>query len=67
MRLVADDQVYFLLLKKPTCRMNDVILVSRYGQTIHDGPYAQVAELLVPVHGSRNHDGPTTGSGTGID
>ena len=67
MGLVADDQIYFLLLKKSACRMNDVILVSRYCQTIHDGPYAPVAELLVAVHGSCEHDGPTTGSGTCID
>src|SRR5229473_4696658 len=29
MRLVADDQVHFLLLKKPACRMDDIILISR--------------------------------------
>src|SRR4029077_3923130 len=67
MRLVANDQVYFLVLKKLACRMSDVSLVSRHCQTIHDGPYTQVAELIVPVHGSREHDGPTTRSRAGID
>ncbi|MGB7330147.1 MAG: hypothetical protein WBD25_02080, partial [Terriglobales bacterium] len=67
MRLVANDQVHFLFLKKSACRMNDVVFLSRYRQTIYDCPYAQVTELLVPVHGSREHDGPATRSGTGID
>jgi len=47
--------------------MNDAVLVSRYRQAIHDSPYSQVAELLVPVHGRRKQDGPATGSGPGID
>ena len=67
MSLVADDEVHFLFFQNLARCVNYIIFFARNSQTIHDCPDAQIAKLLVPVHGSREHNRPTAGLRTGIN